>query len=82
MSSGKGHCQCFSSQKTFLLLGDLIPFALGFTYYTLNSHSTYYTLNHLRKYLSSFWVCLGPGEAYGKPLQYSCLENPMDGGAW
>ena len=19
---------------------------------------------------------------YGKPLQYSCLENPMDGGAW
>ena len=20
--------------------------------------------------------------AYGNPLQYSCLENPMDGGAW
>ena len=19
---------------------------------------------------------------YGTPLQYSCLENPMDGGAW
>ena len=19
---------------------------------------------------------------YGNPLQYSCLENPMDGGAW
>ena len=22
-----------------------------------------------------------PGEGYGNPLQYSCLENPMDGGA-
>ena len=40
------------------------------------------------------WVCcppcsdqLGPeaqssGEGNGTPLQYSCLENPMDGGAW
>ena len=33
-------------------------------------------------------VCLGGGarESYGEgngtPLQYSCLENPMDGGAW
>ena len=23
-----------------------------------------------------------PGEGKGNPLQYSCLENPMDGGAW
>ena len=22
------------------------------------------------------------GEGKGTPLQYSCLENPMDGGAW
>ena len=22
-----------------------------------------------------------PGEGNGSPLQYSCLENPMDGGA-
>ena len=22
------------------------------------------------------------GEGKGNPLQYSCLENPMDGGAW
>ena len=22
------------------------------------------------------------GESNGTPLQYSCLENPMDGGAW
>ena len=23
-----------------------------------------------------------PGEGNGNPLQYSCLENPMEGGAW
>ena len=22
------------------------------------------------------------GEGNGNPLQYSCLENPMDGGVW
>ena len=26
------------------------------------------------------WVPVGEGD--GTPLQYSCLENPMDGGAW
>ena len=25
---------------------------------------------------------LTSGEGNGTPLQYSCLENPMDGGAW
>ena len=25
---------------------------------------------------------ISPGEEYGNPLQYSCLENPMDRGAW
>ena len=23
-----------------------------------------------------------PGGGHGNPLQYFCLENPMDGGAW
>ena len=23
-----------------------------------------------------------PGERNGNPLQYSCLENPMEGGTW
>ena len=23
-----------------------------------------------------------PGGEHGNPLQYSCLENPMDSGAW
>ena len=28
------------------------------------------------------WLERSPGEGNGNPLQYSCLENPMDGGAW
>ena len=27
-------------------------------------------------------LCQKGGEGNGTPLQYSCLENPMDGGAW
>ena len=27
-------------------------------------------------------VGVGVGEGDDTPLQYSCLENPMDGGAW
>ena len=23
-----------------------------------------------------------PGEGHGNPIQYSCLENPMERGAW
>ena len=25
---------------------------------------------------------ISPGEGNGNPLQYSCLENPMDQGVW
>ena len=27
------------------------------------------------------WSGRSPGEGNGNPLRYSCLENPMDGGA-
>ena len=34
--------------------------------------------------LSGYYGRIGraAGEGNGTPLQYSCLENPMDGGAW
>ena len=28
------------------------------------------------------WLGRSPGEGNGNPLHYSCLENPMDRGAW
>jgi len=30
--------------------------------------------------VGNLWLPIGEGN--GTPLQYSCLENPMDGGAW
>ena len=38
-----------------------------------------------QKPLASFTLLstvLNTGEGNGTPLQYSCLENPLDGGAW
>ena len=32
--------------------------------------------------LKSYTLLLTIGEGNGTPLQYFCLENPMDGGAW
>ena len=38
------------------------------------------------KHLPGMWETqvrsLGREEGNGNPLQYSCLENPMDGGTW
>ena len=33
-------------------------------------------------YYVDWFSYLELGEGDGTPLQYSCLENPMDGGAW
>ena len=30
----------------------------------------------------TIWTLVGNAEGNGNPLQYFCLENPMDGGAW
>ena len=32
--------------------------------------------------INTFYLTWKCGEGNGTPLQYSCLENPMDGGAW
>ena len=34
------------------------------------------------KQVKNFGMCWSNPEGNGTPLQYSCLENPMDGGAW
>ena len=44
------------------------------------------TLSHVLKTISRLFkipaAAAANGEGNGTPLQYSCLENPMDGGAW
>ena len=37
-------------------------------------------MDQARLFLDLYKASLGEGD--GTPLQYSCLENPMDGGAW
>ena len=39
-------------------------------------------LRELRKEKNTCHLAAISGEGNGTPLQYSCLENPMDGGAW
>ena len=35
------------------------------------------------KHITISWILAeDTGEGSGNPLQYSCLENPLDGGAW
>ena len=33
-------------------------------------------------FMSVYLSIRSPGEGNGNPLQYSCLKNPMDSGAW
>ena len=39
-------------------------------------------LGEMKAHRVSPTLSLISGEGNGIPLQYSCLENPMDGGAW
>ena len=36
----------------------------------------------LLKFSFNNWIDAHIREGNGTPLQYSCLENPMDGGVW
>ena len=58
--------------------------ALSNTYWLVQCPWLYSTCNCLVLYLSMYLKHLQAdiGEGNGTPLQYSCLENPMDGGAW
>ena len=53
--------------------------------YTYRHIHTWHTIHALKQEWSND-ICSNiyapSGEGNGTPLQYSCLENPMDGGAW
>ena len=40
------------------------------------------SISHMDLYSYFNLLCCSDGEGNGNPLQYSGLENPMDGGAW
>ena len=58
-------------------------FILGGSKITADSDCSHEIKRHLllgRKVMTNLDSIFGEGD--GIPLQYSCLENPMDGGAW
>ena len=57
---------CASSSPVFLMM---------YSAYKLKKQS-----DNIQPWCIPFPIYLGQGN--GTPLQYSCLENPMDGGAW
>ena len=48
----------------------------------VKGHLTYVSNVTSGKIFIRYSIALLFGESNGNPLQYSCLENPMDGGAW
>ena len=51
----------------------------------LSSLSAHLLISSSYKYTSQIelgFTHMTSGEDNGTPFQYSCLENPMDGGAW
>ena len=64
----------------------LIAIPLFTNSYFLKFHAVSFSFKHLYDHLYDPGSIPGlgrsPGEGNGNPLLYSCLENPMDGGAW
>ena len=57
------------SHKSTVNTGDLYYIKEGFYFWD-------------REGIFKMFIKILGGEGNGTPLQYSCLENPMDGGAW
>ena len=70
----------------FLMLSDMKPFFMYLLVICMSSLTKYLfsTSAHLKKIFVFFcyWVMSSFREGNGNPLQYSCLENLMGGGAW
>ena len=59
---------------------------INFTFSSIRASLVAQMVKHLPAIQETWVQSLGqedsPGEGNGDPLQYSCLENHMDGGAW
>ena len=71
----------------FLKVGDALEFQAGSRESrTLLQASSHFVASRQRRFLLEWWHYVfgqhAIGEGNGNPLQYSCLENPTDRGAW
>ena len=73
----------FSLLITIILLG-ILSMMLKRSDGARSILALYLSLQKSFKFLTITYdaTCRGFGEGNGTPLQYSCLENPMDAGAW
>ena len=65
-----------------LFLSLLVPFHLPNLFGTSQGYIPRMSLSILSHFVISSDLMAVIGEGNGTPLQYSCLENPMGGGAW
>ena len=65
---------------------DMYFFIVSLPYKTAHpqGHGVYLAFHHRISNTAADldWLWRSPGEGNGNPLRYSCLENPMDRGAW
>ena len=64
---------CFLHFSYMVFIGETFSYPLLLTSQRTSGNIKYFILQHFPN---------NPGEGDGTPLQYFCLENPMDGGAW
>ena len=63
------------------MIGEIIMSGLGLIVYPFKEPVLGF-IDFFPIFFFVFLVGSNIGEGDGTPLQYSCLENPMDGGAW
>ena len=71
--------RCLIWNRSNIGLFFFFPFRASIETEKPNSRKYFSSLHYQRRIMcKQFYI----GEGNGAPLQYSCLENPMDGGAW
>ena len=80
------HCYTWAFLYLQWVAATLSLWCIGFSlwHFLLLWSTGFITPWHVRSSRTRDWTCVPcfAGEGNGTPLQYSCLENPMDGGAW
>ena len=88
-----GICKNKTNKKTPLYPPNAFcPASLAFVFYTVyitwgfpggaSGKEPACQCRRCKRHSFDSWVGRSPGGGHGNPLQYSCLENPTDRGAW
>ena len=73
---------CFTGSDTLFFLQLLVSWQCLSFWHEISGKHLFFNDGYLHKTEKKALQILKTGERNGNPLQYSCLENPMDGEAW